>query len=56
MRWFFAIVLLLPTSAWADTTLYGAQWCGPCQAVRQWLTQNQVPFRYVDVDDPQTQA
>lgn len=31
--------------------MFGASWCGPCGAVRQFLDAAQVPYVYLDVDD-----
>ncbi|MCK6552628.1 glutaredoxin family protein [Myxococcota bacterium] len=31
--------------------MFGASWCGPCAAVKQFLEAVQVPFVYLDVDD-----
>ena len=45
--------LLLPSLAIAgepDVTMYGASWCGPCGAVKAFLTQNRVAFTYLDID------
>ncbi len=38
-------------------TLYGASWCGACQAAKAWLKRHGVPFIDKDVDqDPGAQA
>ena len=55
MRGFMATVLALgwlavPVVAEAKVTMYGASWCGPCRAVKGFLTSNGVPFAYVDID------
>ena len=31
--------------------MYGAQWCGDCRRAKAWLTRNDVPFIYVDVEN-----
>lgn len=50
----FTLLLSLPAStAFAgrtEVTMYGAKWCGPCRAVKGFLTRNKVPFEYVDID------
>lgn len=33
-----------------QVTMYGAKWCGPCRALKSFLTRNRVPFEYVDID------
>ena len=30
--------------------LFGADWCGPCQSVKQLLEANNVKYEYFDVD------
>ncbi|MCX2955004.1 glutaredoxin family protein [Lentzea sp. NEAU-D7] len=30
--------------------MYGAEWCGDCRRAKSWLTRNNVPFTYVDVE------
>ncbi|HEX7305781.1 glutaredoxin family protein [Lentzea sp.] len=30
--------------------MYGAEWCGDCRRAKSWLTRNDVPFTYVDVE------
>lgn len=50
------LALFLPSRASATevaVTMYGASWCGPCHAVKAFLTQNRVVFEYVDIDTPQ---
>jgi glutaredoxin len=51
-----ALVLLLALPAVAEAEddavkMYGASWCGPCRAVKAFLTAAKVPFSYVDIDD-----
>lgn len=31
--------------------MYGAEWCGDCRRAKSWLTRNNVPFTYVDVEN-----
>jgi mycoredoxin len=55
---FLAVLLfaLFPAALFAAETevvMYGASWCGPCGAVKGFLTQNAVPFEYVDIDTDQ---
>jgi glutaredoxin len=33
-----------------QVTVYGAEWCGYCHAVRKWLDKKEVPYTYVDTD------
>lgn len=49
----FSTLLLasLITAAPPEVKMYGASWCGPCYAVKSYLEQNKVPFRYLDIDD-----
>ncbi|MBM7859882.1 glutaredoxin family protein [Lentzea nigeriaca] len=30
--------------------MYGAEWCGDCRRAKSWLTRNNVPFTYIDVE------
>lgn len=36
-----------------EVVMYGASWCGPCRAVRQYLDGIRAPYRYQDVDQPE---
>jgi mycoredoxin len=37
--------------------MYCRSWCGDCARARTWLTQNNIPFREVDVErDPEARA
>ena len=38
------------SSATGGVTIYGATWCGPCRHLEATLTQRNVPFVVVDVD------
>jgi glutaredoxin len=57
---FVAIALVLcvtaPSSialaADPEVKMFGATWCGPCRAVKQFLEQSHVEFAYYDIDDP----
>ncbi|MCP2199260.1 glutaredoxin family protein [Lentzea flava] len=31
--------------------MYGAEWCGDCRRAKSWLTRNNVPFTYIDVEN-----
>jgi glutaredoxin len=44
-----AFVAMLALSA-PDVTVYGASWCGPCQMVKNYLTQQHVAFDFIDID------
>ena len=36
-------------------TFYGADWCPDCRRSKRWLTENNVPFEFFDVDaDPES--
>jgi glutaredoxin len=53
MRSILLLAILLPSIASAEqpsVIMYGAAWCGPCGAVKAFMTQNRVPFEYVDID------
>ena len=52
MRWLFCLMIsALPSVAFAEeVTMYGAVWCGPCGAVKAYLSANRVAFEYVDID------
>ncbi len=32
-------------------TIYGAEWCGPCHGLKNYLKSKKVPYEYVDVDE-----
>jgi glutaredoxin len=32
--------------------LFGAIWCGPCKQQKTILDTNQIPYEYVDIDEP----
>ena len=32
-------------------TVYGASWCGPCQAAKKYLNDRDIPYDYVDIDE-----
>lgn len=31
-------------------TFYGADWCPDCRRSKRWLTENNIPFEFYDVD------
>jgi len=33
--------------------VYGASWCSPCAATKQWLDKNRIPYTYIDLEEPQ---
>jgi glutaredoxin len=39
-----------------NVTMYGASWCGPCRAVRGFLTRHAVSFDYRDIDNEKNRA
>ena len=46
-------LIALPASAGPPkVVVFGADWCGPCHAVRDFLTRNGVAFDFLNVDDP----
>ncbi len=45
------VLLAAPLTHAAPTvTVYGAEWCGPCHKVRDYLRLNGVAFDFVDID------
>lgn len=40
-----------PTSS---ITVYGTTWCGDCRVARRVLDQQQVPYRYIDIEHDDT--
>lgn len=41
-----------PVASDARVIEYGTNWCGPCKQLKADLTARQVPFVYVDLEDP----
>lgn len=52
------LALLLPSTTFAadEVTVYGATWCGPCGAVKAFLSQNGVRHQFVDIDSADGRA
>lgn len=52
-----AIAIALPLishrayAAPSEVTMFGAPWCGPSRATKQFPETNRIPFRYLDIDD-----
>ena len=41
----------------ATITVYGADWCGDCRRTKKFLTEQNIPFNWVNTDeDPQAEA
>jgi mycoredoxin len=36
--------------------MYGTTWCGDCRRSRRWLTENQIPFTEIDIDQDESAA
>jgi glutaredoxin len=59
VRLLFAVTLLgIADEALAkpEVTMYGASWCGPCRAVRAFLTRHSISFDYRDIDSEENRA
>jgi hypothetical protein len=45
-----------PPAASNDRVIvFGTRWCGPCKTLQEDLRRRQVPFTFVDVEDPEAQ-
>ena len=52
---FLLVALTAPpaTAATPKVVVFGADWCGPCHAVRNFLTKNGVAFEFLTIDEPE---
>jgi mycoredoxin len=51
LLWLLLSGVAVPALAAPSVTVFGADWCGPCHRVRDYLRANLVAFDFVDVDD-----
>jgi thioredoxin reductase (NADPH) len=49
--WAVATCELLPKKIMSTVTIYGATWCPDCRRSKKFLTEQRIPFKWIDIEE-----